>query len=125
MNLAAIFHGDEEVEVAFLEIMAKACNETMGKVPVDNKAKSLAAETKGPVNGPNSKETNKNDDQLRATTESLKLIARHIVGTTKQNSKANDPIAKIIKDPGMPQENPLLVLIRRSLHAPKVVGSCC
>ena len=41
IELAAIFHGDDEAEVAFPEKLAKALNETMRNVPEDDKAKTF------------------------------------------------------------------------------------
>ena len=89
--------------------------------------KNWATRTKCPINSPNSKDTNMNDDQVRETKGSAKLSAIYIAGTTKQNSKANDPMVKSLYQQrlrNVPGEAPE-VLLRKSRHDPKVEGSCC
>ena len=46
MELVASFHGNDEVEAATPEGMAKALSETMRKSPVDDKVKLQATKTK-------------------------------------------------------------------------------
>ena len=106
-DLAAIFHDDDEVDVALPEALAKALNTTLRKRPVDEKVKSLASKIKTPVNVQNFKVPVMNDDVLRAMTGPAKLIDRYIVGTTKLINKAMVPLVNVIKDCSLSQDAPM------------------